>query len=176
MTKEDVDQRYQEYQQAREAGRTIKHAMDERKAELWQEVEELEKALREQLKAEFDEQVAAVQTEEQAAYDAWNAAKVAAAEKGTGKYPIGTILHEWKRNGRWLSARWKKTGRLGRIEVITPGAIAGRQRYTTYDIGDLCIRVLKKNGVPAMAAIQIDRWEANNWLPDGESPKEKSQS
>lgn len=84
------------------------------------------------------------------------------------------VLVEWEtKKGQWFSERknWHyESGRRGTIEVVDrntqfPDNMADYRRPA---LGDMIIRLLKKDGTPSKQVINLMNGIPNWWLPEGE--------
>lgn len=87
---------------------------------------------------------------------------------------IGRRVVQWSRQGSWGLGPWRKTGKLGIVEVIGPAQ--GEVRFSTIgggeNAGDLCVREVLKGG-------KFGKWAhaflhgklPYGWCFEGEEPK-----
>lgn len=78
------------------------------------------------------------------------------------------ILIEWS----FIRPHPAMTGRRGKYEICTHKTVfPGNRQYGLPQIGERFIRLLKKDGSPALGFASGYRVD-ENWLPEGEKPKE----
>lgn len=113
-----------------------------------------------------------------AAQRAANRAKESLALSGkTARIPLGTRLIEYQLVRDFTTSKQKltPTGRLGLVEVLTEGSpLPGNRAHGLPKLGDVIIRVLKKQGGRSLNCMKLDSWEGiNRWFPEGQDPPKK---
>lgn len=121
----------------------------------------------------FGAKIKAAREAEWEANRAHEAAMAKAAAANTGWLPVGTKVFEWVRPGRWARAGepMRKSGRVGVVEVCTHESFfAGNARYSRPSVGQVFVRLLKKDGSPSLKVVEGWRLCREDWLPEGVSP------
>lgn len=86
------------------------------------------------------------------------------AQAKTYKVPVGSVLHEWTTKRFEKTPVW--TGRRGVLEIISPeSSHPGNLAYGRARIGDVVVRLLKKDGSPGQSYVQ--GWNLKFWAPEG---------
>jgi hypothetical protein len=136
-----------------------------RKGELFRQVVELERRLREQLDTEFGERLRAAAEAESQAQRALDSALV---ERASADKRVGQKFCEWINSSNWIPRDKVLSGRTGVVEVFGPDTEGRRLRYAYLSCGELIIRILKKDG--SRSALYLALHGAGDWLPEGETP------
>ena len=84
------------------------------------------------------------------------------------KYLIGTIMCKWVVKSSWERVpQWEIECR-GIVEVFTrESPRPDNQRFSLPSIGDIIVRILKKDGKPGLRVERIN----DTWLPEGKKPE-----
>jgi hypothetical protein len=122
--------------------------------------------------AKHGEQLNALQLIANEASEAVLLARESEALAGIGaKYPLGTVMHEWRQ--KWSS--WARTappfvatGKTGVYEAVTRES-SFPDGCSTPDVGSFVIRVTKKDGTPGLKCVSRS-YEMSNWYPEGVDP------
>lgn len=141
---------------------------EERDQKIYDQVE----SLQEEVHAEYRDRMNAAHEECVAARAELDAAKLADAKP---KWPVGTVVCAWKqRTEGWMqrpTGEWKVIAK-GVMEIITaesehPDSL---NKYSRASIGDVVVRLLKKDGTPGKKYESLTGWKAKHWLPEGQTP------
>jgi hypothetical protein len=138
-------------------------------------ISEAKERIESELSAKYSEEQSRLHEAARAARQAYETAKLAEANASL-PFPVGTKLIGWIR--RKLSSfrcgpLEKKS--LGVVEVCDKNTeIPKGIVYHRPDIGDVLVRLLKKDGTPGKAVEKYngDGWRTHIWLPEGEKPKD----
>lgn len=128
-----------------------------------------------ELSAKYGEVQSRLREAARAARQAYEVAKLAEANASL-PFPVGTKLIGWMRSHVSTYRRGpfgkKSTGIVEVCDNNTEMPIG--QRYGLPAIGDVIIRLLKKDGTPGKSVEKYngDGWRTHIWLPEGEKPKD----
>jgi hypothetical protein len=133
--------------------------------------------INEQLQEKYGKRLEAAATKAQEARIAYEDARVNAAAT-QAEIPLGTKMARWEhvrdpnKYHEWI---WQPTKQRGVVEVFTRESEhnAGR-RWSTPDIGEVVIRVLRKNGTPSKEVVRFHGYGAqrsHEWVREGEKHK-----
>lgn len=111
-------------------------------------------------------------TKEREAHRLRDELKIASMEEATlGGVPVGGRVVKWDKSYSFTA--WRKTGLIGIVELCTPEAkFPDNQRWTLPSVGELFVRVLKKDDTPSLriggrSSMGLP-W---GWYPEGVTPK-----
>lgn len=164
------------------AAQEAERALDKARTMRDDEKRQLIHAFRERVEREVDlkhaEKIQALCNASVAASKAALAAKQSLALSGkTARVPLGTRMVEWELVRDYTTSKHKlrPSGRLGLVEVLTEGSpLPGNRAHGLPKIGDVIIRVLKKQGGKSLNCMKLDSWDAmNRWFPEGQDPPTK---
>jgi hypothetical protein len=106
--------------------------------------------------------------------DAENAERLAGASSKL-PYPEGIIVCGWKDRGSWaMNPGMDRTGKRGVIEIYKQGdAYPSRSRWNRPAVGEIVVRMLKKDGSKSIEAEKycFAEYAKEYWLPEGVEPK-----
>jgi hypothetical protein len=124
-------------------------------------------------KARFADRLIAAYAMEREARKAIQEAEVAEGLRKNADMYTGVLVEwDWETTGsgywRRRTGQKKLTGRRGRYEICTPQTIV-QHRHHLPEMGGRFIRLLKKDGSPALQAVRY--YGSEEWLPEGQKPE-----
>lgn len=164
-------------QKAQEELRVARRTVDGLESQIHHEIEEIVRAAREaataSAQAKYGPALAEWKEKLQVRQAAHEAAQIELGKAATGGLPTG-ILVEWKPpEVRYSSVRWppQATGRRAVVEVWSKTS-QGRGSYGLPSVGDVVLRVLKKDGTPSVDFVKNPQSHiGRTWFPEGVTPK-----
>lgn len=127
----------------------------------------------------------------QSAAEEFNTAKTAWLAIKNVPHPIGTKYLRWEKDLRWRGfgrpihepRKWIATGETAVLEVVTRESkfADNLSRYSRPKVGEIILRVNKKNGEPGLRFIASayfvrSEWRVPQWYPEGEDPNQVEES
>ena len=81
-------------------------------------------------------------------------------------YPVGTKLFEWETK-QWTN-EFRKTNRVAVLEIYKQGdALPVNTRWSRPEVGDMVLRILKKDGTVGSKVEVFRDYLKSWWLPEG---------
>lgn len=121
------------------------------------------------LEAEYGARLAALR---QAELDAERAVEDERIANAKPPHPVGTVMIGWSnKSGSWArESDWQPVAK-GIIEIVTRETVhPANTEYSRASLGDVVVRLLKKDGTPSAKYQTLGGWRSHRWLPEGKTP------
>ncbi len=154
--------------------REIQAEIIEKVAPLIQEAKSIEAEINKRIYAKYEDEIKVLQHNANEIEKELNSLKVMDSSKMW--YAPGTVVERWKNIGRSNGVNWVRTGQKGIVEIYEQGSPMPDNigRYSYPEIGNIIVRLLKKDGSPGLKFERISsKWnneltyEKDYWAPEG---------